>query len=187
MKYRVNLENRNKSKHLLEYIEQTVGHSLERQIYHSHATAIAGHRHPPLAHQHPQVDDHQRQAHQQQTQGRVGGTGPRPHLMYLTIARLDSKTTTVHLKDLTRFHSPQTINRISKVFSSLTAVTSTTVLQNNRHLGRVGIRLAAVESVTSIVTTPARKQRLDATRTAARRNRDNVGHAPLPQKAKDRH
>jgi hypothetical protein len=61
MKHCLNLKNGHNSQQVLEVINQGIGDSFERQVDYAYASPVAGHRHPRLAQQHPEVDDPQRQ------------------------------------------------------------------------------------------------------------------------------
>ena len=61
-------------------------------------------RHPPLEH-HPQIEQEEGHADEQQPQSRIGGRGARPHPLHLAITGLDSKPVPIKLKDLQRMRS----------------------------------------------------------------------------------
>ena len=115
MKHCLNLKNGYNSQQLLEVINQGIGDSFERQVDYAYAFPVAGHRHPRLAQQPPEVDDQQRPPDPQQPQGGIARTGVRPHLMQLPVARLDPEAPPVQLKELMRLDRPQAVNGVGEV------------------------------------------------------------------------
>src|SRR5215216_6346659 len=186
MKYRRDLGNGNNSQQLLEAINQGICDSLERQLDYAHAPTIAGHLNPGPAQQYPKVDDEQCQPDQQQSQGRIARTSAGPHLMQLPITRLDPEAPPVQLKELMRLDRSQAVDGVGEVLDPVLPIASRAVVADDDHVGGVSCSRAAIERVARRITAPSIKQAFDTAYTAARRDRDEVRHTPLPEHSQHR-
>jgi hypothetical protein len=72
-------------------LAQGIGDLFECQANDPEAPAITGDCHPGMRENDPEIDDHQREADQQQTESRMTGGGTGTHLMHLAIVTLDTE------------------------------------------------------------------------------------------------